>query len=65
MLEAKKQIEIAREKEIDPHTVKRNGKKFIPIRFEDSKTRLTERGYGVRYLEVEKVLQYLKEKEII
>ena len=65
MLEAKKQIEIAREKEIDPHTVGRNWKKFIPIKFEDAFTRRTERGYWVRYLEVEKVLQYLKEKGII
>lgn len=65
MLEAKKQIELAREKEIDPHTVKNNWKKFIPIKYEDSKTRVNSRGYGVRYIEVEKVLEYLKDKKII
>lgn len=65
MLESKKQVELAREKQVDVHTIKRNWKKFIPITFVDAFTRRTKKGYGVRYIEVEKVLEYLKNKWII
>lgn len=38
MLEVKKQIDLAREKGVDYHTVKNNKKKYIPIMFRNSQT---------------------------
>ena len=65
MLEVKKQIDLAREKGVNYHTVKNNKKKYIPIIFRNSQTNYNWKWYSIRYIEVEKVLEYLKDNKII
>lgn len=43
MLEIKKQVEIAREKGIQPETVKRHPEKWIPIKYQDSRSKTSKR----------------------
>lgn len=61
MLEIKKSTEFGK----DSRTVRNNKKKYIALKYTDSITKYWPRGYGVRYIEVEEIVKYLKEKWII
>jgi uncharacterized membrane protein len=64
MLEIRKKTEIAKELWIDYHTVGNNKKKFIPIAFRNSQTNYNWKWYSIRYIEVDKIIQYLKDNKI-
>lgn len=58
-----KAIEIAREEWIDYHTVSRNRKKYIPVKFENTTAKKkTKRWYSVRYLKVSDILDELSNR---